>query len=367
MSFPANTTKQQQKPMTTLKHIWAWEQATGSSSAKLVLLALARHANDQLLAYPSIACLSTETELDRKTVMRMLKKLLVLELIKDTGFKKGSTNQVTVYKLEISSDFIDKHNSTKNVTINSTYFGTVTDETVPNFPDNSTKFPSKQSQKRYTEELLNNKEEDNNPPIVPPQGDVSDSSLASKSIELAETVIEPVEPESKPMQSEPKPTKQRKKAEQTPAYVLEQFECFWKTMPLRKVGKDLALRAFVKTTAGKTEAEVIRGTTGLLADLAKRFKHIEGYDSSYRLLHPATYLNQRRWTDEDMPERKGKLADEVKPDVLSLPHFDLSDGGTALQKWAVKQGFRAAKGKETAWDYLAAIKALVTEKNGGAA
>ncbi|TXH71309.1 MAG: hypothetical protein E6Q83_03650 [Thiothrix sp.] len=45
------------------------------------------------------------------------------------------------------------------------------------------------------------KENINNiPPIVPPQGDVSDSSLASQAIELAETVIEPVEPESKPIE-----------------------------------------------------------------------------------------------------------------------------------------------------------------------
>lgn len=211
------------------------------------------------------------------------------------------------------------------------------------------------------------KENINNiPPIVPPRGDVSDSSLASQSHETE--TVEPVELDSKPVEptpSEPKP--KRKTSGQTPAYVLAQFEHFWKAMPLRKVGKDSALRAFVKTTTGKTEAEVIKGTTGLLADLAKRFKHIEGYDSSYRLLHPATYLNQRRWTDEDMPERKGKLpmTAEDAAKKLIVPE-DISDGGTRLQKWAVANGFRTAKGCETGWDYLKAVKNWAAEKNGGA-
>lgn len=56
---------------------------------------------------------------------------------------------------------------------------------------------------------------------------------------------------------------------------------------------------------------------------------------------------------------------ESKAEKLALPNFDLSDGGTQLQKWAVAQGFRAAKQRENAWAYLEAVKAWVAEKNGG--
>ena len=344
MSLPAYTSPKQlqQKPMTTIKHKWAWEQRTGSSAAKLVLLALARRANEHLLAFPSVKSLSDDTELNRKTVLNCLSKLIELQLIIDTGYRVGSTKQIVVYKLQIDDN------------LNNTNLGTV-------IPDNSPVFTVEQSQKRATEELFNNKEKDNIPPIVPPSGDVSGLSLASQShSEPAKTT----EPASKPAESK---AAKRKPAEPTPAYVLDQFEHFWQSMPLRKVGKDLAQRAFVKTTTGKTEAEVSKGTSGLLADLAKRFKHIEGYDSSYRLLHPSTYLNQRRWTDEDMPERKGKLpaSPEEKANKLIVPE-DISDGGTQLQKWAVAHGFRAAKGTERGWNYLQAVKAWAAEKNGGA-
>ena len=60
---------------------WAWSQATGRSSSKLVLLALADRADDAGLAYPSIATLATDTGLDRKTVMPALAHLESLGLI----------------------------------------------------------------------------------------------------------------------------------------------------------------------------------------------------------------------------------------------------------------------------------------------
>ena len=195
MSLPAYTSPKQlqQKPMTTIKHKWAWEQRTGSSAAKLVLLALARRANEHLLAFPSVKSLSDDTELNRKTVLNCLSKLIELQLIIDTGYRVGSTKQVVVYKLQIDDN------------LNNTNLGTVIPETVPFLPDNSPVFTVEQSQKRATEELFNNKEKDNIPPIVPPSGDVSGSSPASQShVEPAKTT----EPDSK--SAEPKPAKAKR-------------------------------------------------------------------------------------------------------------------------------------------------------------
>lgn len=287
-------------------------------------------------------------DLKPDTVARYLKSLVQLGLIEHIKSGKKDLTRVTDKALAYvgkKSNIANNHTmSEKNPEIEVCYVGKKSLE-------NTEKNPT------YQYNYIN-QYKDNNPPIAPPRGDVSESSLASQSVE--NETVESVKPAS-----EPKP--KRKATEPTPAYVLAQFEHFWQAMPLRKVGKDAALRAFVKTTTGKKEVEVIKGTNGLLTDLARRFKHIEGYDSSYRLLHPATYLNQRRWTDEDMPERKGKLpvSAEEAAKRLIVPE-DLSDGGTQLQKWAVAQGFRAAKGTERGWDYLQAVKAWVAEKNGGA-
>lgn len=171
MSAPAYTAPKQlqQKPMNTMKHKWAWGQKTGSSAAKLVLLALARRANENLLAYPSVKCLSDDTELNRKTVLHSLSKLIDLQLIADTGYRTGSTKQVVVYKLQIDES------------LNSTEFGTVNNETVPFLPINSTVFTVKESQKRDMEELLNNKDKDT-PPYNPPASggdDTQDSPIDS--------------------------------------------------------------------------------------------------------------------------------------------------------------------------------------------
>lgn len=311
---------------------------------KAVLLVIARFT----FGYQRIQCelslsqIAEYCDLSRRSIYKIVAALEEKKLLSVVRGKADGINTMNSYQL------IDNY-SGENISLGREEISLGVGKNLHGGRENIS--PSKES----------NKEKDNIPPIVPPSGDVSGLSPASQShVEPAKTTA----PDSKP--AEPKPAK-RKPAEPPPTYVLDQFEHFWQSMPLRKVGKDLAQRAFVKTTTGKSEAEVSKGTSGLLADLAKRFKHIEGYDSSYRLLHPATYLNQRRWTDEDMPERKGKLpaSAEEKANKLTVPE-DISDGGTQLQKWAVAHGFRAAKGTERGWDYLQAVKAWAAEKNGGA-
>ena len=85
---------------------WAWsvEVPTKKGGAlkplkKLVLLSLADRAGEDHCAYPSMARLVGDTEMDRKTVLKIIEELIEDGLIADTGERKGKTKQVKVYQL----------------------------------------------------------------------------------------------------------------------------------------------------------------------------------------------------------------------------------------------------------------------------
>lgn len=85
---------------------WAWkvrqkQKAGGSTKPlkRLVLLSLADRAGEDHCAYPSIARLVEDTEMDRKTVLKIIDELIQDGLIEDTGERKGRTKQVKVYRL----------------------------------------------------------------------------------------------------------------------------------------------------------------------------------------------------------------------------------------------------------------------------
>ena len=86
--------------------IWAWKvrqkQKKGGSIKplkRLVLLSLADRASEDHCAYPSMARLVEDTEMDRKTVLKIIDELVEDGLIQDTGERKGRTKQVKVYRL----------------------------------------------------------------------------------------------------------------------------------------------------------------------------------------------------------------------------------------------------------------------------
>jgi hypothetical protein len=85
---------------------WAWsvEIPTKKGGAlkplkKLVLLSLADRAGEDHCAYPSMSRLVDDTEMDRKTVLKIIDELIDDGLIADTGERKGKTKQVKVYQL----------------------------------------------------------------------------------------------------------------------------------------------------------------------------------------------------------------------------------------------------------------------------
>ena len=86
--------------------LWAWKvrqkQKKGGSLKplkKLVLLSLSDRASEDHCAYPSVARLVEDTEIDRKTVLKIIDELIEDGLIVDTGERKGRTKQVKVYQL----------------------------------------------------------------------------------------------------------------------------------------------------------------------------------------------------------------------------------------------------------------------------
>lgn len=117
---------------------WALKEQVKHSSAKFVLVVLANCSNGETFeSFPSVKHISDATAQDRKTVLSNLKKLIESGHISDTGKRVGQTGQVIVYKLNSTENGVVKQSQKRNSTENGT---------VPNFPDNSTVFPVKESQ-----------------------------------------------------------------------------------------------------------------------------------------------------------------------------------------------------------------------------
>ncbi|MDI1225175.1 helix-turn-helix domain-containing protein [Acinetobacter sp.] len=135
--------------------IWAWKirqkQKKGGCLKplkKLVLLSLADRASEDHCAYPSMSRLVEDTEMDRKTVLKIIDELIEDGLIQDTGERKGRTKQVKVYRLmgvngrETVPVLV--HFDTENDDLNSPNNGTVpTTEQFQQFHERVPTIPSK--------------------------------------------------------------------------------------------------------------------------------------------------------------------------------------------------------------------------------
>lgn len=115
---------------------WALAQPVQHSSAKFVLVVMANRADGDMVCWPSMTDICSQTSQDRKTVLENMRRLREAGFIEDTGLRKGSTNQVIVYRLNTPKfgtvEDARKRNSTEN-------------GTVPVFPANSTVFPAKEA------------------------------------------------------------------------------------------------------------------------------------------------------------------------------------------------------------------------------
>lgn len=157
-------------------NIWAWkvrqkQKKGGSIKAlkRLVLLSLADRASEDHCAYPSIARLVEDTEMDRKTVLKIIDELVEDGLIEDTGERKGRTKQVKVYRLlgvngretlptmELFTVENDDLKSTNNGTVPTTEQFQHSAERVPTFRGKSPNVGTRNLSKNLSLESKNKK------------------------------------------------------------------------------------------------------------------------------------------------------------------------------------------------------------------
>src|SRR5690606_6388891 len=115
---------------------WALAQPVKQSSAKFVLVVMANRADGDMVCWPSVADICNQTAQDRKTVLENMRRLREAGFIEDTGMRKGSTNQVIVYRLKTPENGTVKQAQKRDEPESGT---------VPFFPPNSPVFPDKQS------------------------------------------------------------------------------------------------------------------------------------------------------------------------------------------------------------------------------
>ena len=89
--------------------------------------------------------------------------------------------------------------------------------------------------------------------------------------------------------------------------VSDGFKSIWQSMPLPRVSKLDAEKAWKKACKGKSIPQVQKGIAVITQDLADRAAHVSGFDSPFLKTHLATYINGQMWKDEDMPQRFAKL------------------------------------------------------------
>ena len=134
---------------------WAWLAPVKSSTQRRVLLSLADRAGEYHTCFPSVARITKDTKLNRKTIMKVIGELIELGLVEDTGHKKGTTKQIIVYRLlGIKTREDEEINSTNIGTVPKTEQSQNYQETVPFLPHNSTNIG--------TQNLKGTKKESNN-------------------------------------------------------------------------------------------------------------------------------------------------------------------------------------------------------------
>jgi len=156
--------------------VWAWktrqkQKAGGALKPlkKLVLLSLADRAGETHECYPSIARLVEDTEMDRKTVLKIIDELIEDGFIIDTGKREGRTKQVKVYLLigvkgreTVPTTVLfdtgnDDLNSTNNGTVPTTEQFQQFHERVPTIPVKGPNVGTRNLLKNLSEESKNKK------------------------------------------------------------------------------------------------------------------------------------------------------------------------------------------------------------------
>ena len=89
-------------------------------------------------------------------------------------------------------------------------------------------------------------------------------------------------------------------------YIEQMFEKFWQIYP-RKVGKKNAYKSFVK---------IKNININYIINAIHKYKNTEQWSNIKYIPHPATWLNQERWKDENISDKKTDVINQVvKKDI----------------------------------------------------
>jgi hypothetical protein len=80
---------------------WAFSVALDLPAERLVLATYALHADAQQRACLSHAQIRAHTKLDRKTIMKAVRRLVERGLLSTTATRQGSTNRMVVYRVNV--------------------------------------------------------------------------------------------------------------------------------------------------------------------------------------------------------------------------------------------------------------------------
>ncbi len=104
------------------------------------------------------------------------------------------------------------------------------------------------------------------------------------------------------------------------------FELFWAAYPL-KVGKLAAVKAYVKARQSASADEIMTGVRN----------YVRTKPDWQRWAHPATWLNQGRWMDENDPAVDYRVKAQAEADAL-LVEIQRDEAQYAAQR--IKDGIR---------------------------
>lgn len=253
---------------------WAYTQTAGSAAAKAVLIAIADHADDDMICFPSIPLIVRKTEMTRNTVRRGIDLLLERGLIQIVSH--GRQHHSTHYRIMVSSEFLEglRRRGSRMAPLT----------------------------RNVSAEEIQDEE---------PRGCIVDTQRVHDD---PLTIKEPPKEEITPSIPQGGGETEKKTRKRDEGYS-DDFIAFWDMYP-RKINKPFAYRAW-KAAVGRKKVFPAQIFTCLEQDLYDAWK---GRDVQY-IPHPATWLNGDPWdrgTDFAKPEPKPTPAPQPAPHTRDL-------------------------------------------------
>jgi len=235
-----------------------WNAGPDSASQRLMMLALADHANDEgTQCYPSVARLAEKCCVKERRAQRILHDLEVDGwLTRDTTGGKGRTSNYVLNLARLQAAAAERvhiaADSDSERVHSSTSKGALSD----------------------TKGALSGSK--GCTPVHPNHQEPSDKATTRETLTLVGEIV--------------------------PVSVADGFESFWALYP-RKVGKGQARRAWDAAVKKCPGAEIIAG-------LERCRQQLVSVAEAKFIPHPSTWLNGERWSDEPDPSVRGEMASQ---------------------------------------------------------